>query len=69
MKEGVEDRVYDPDLEARERSVTLCSRSVDVRVRCRVILWAIIHCLLLSIFSGHDAVWILKMSKTTFLSI
>lgn len=58
VEEGVEDS-YDSGLETTEESMTLCSKSVDVRVRCCDAV--VIHCPLLSIFYGHNAVWITKM--------
>ena len=69
MEEGVENRVQGPGPEGIKGSVTLCQRSADVRERCRVILQAIIHCQSLGLFYGHDAVWVIEMSKTMFLSV
>lgn len=68
MEEGVEDRVDGPGLEGIKGSVTLRWRSADVSVRCRAVLWTIIHCQSLSLFHGHNAVWVIEKSKTTFLS-
>ena len=67
--DGVEDGVFDPGPEATEGSVTLCSRPADIGVRSRVMLWAIIHHPLLSLFYGPDTVWIIKMQRTIVLSI
>lgn len=66
---GVEGGIFDPGPEATEGSVTLCSRPADIGVRSHVMLWAVIHHPLLSLFYGPDTVWIIKMQMTIALSI